>query len=513
MKALGIVRVSTSIQEMDSQKAELLDFIKLDGWSEEDIIIIEGKGASAIKLDELYLFNMDKAKEYISNGEIKCVYATMLDRIGRDEEVMMGFKKFLITHGTNLKIKTPSLTLLEKDGSVNNGMEIAFSLYCTMASQEMQVKKGRFKRAKKRNGAQGKYLGGGTLRYGYSVDENGFLIENEKEADVIRLIYRLYATGKYSLAKLEKEMKKRGYEGFHQTRLHRILITKAYIGGIEGELAPVKYPRLVSDETYETVNSILANNNLNADKNYKHCYFGSKLVYCGECGHAMVANASVYACHGRVIKECGKNSAYISTELMDGLLFMVAAEQHLLLLARNSALEAERLKNDISINLEKKNALEAAGEAVEGKIERAKNLYVKGLSNEKQLDKDIAKIRKEDEERKNNIISLDEKIESLKGQLAIVEGGMDYSDLLEAWDKILTLEEEKERREIVRLHIARVTVNKKSETYKTVEMQLVNGETKTFHVYFHAKVGKRLFIVENGREKQYVEFYVKREFK
>ena len=139
MKVLGIVRISTVKQELEAQRAELVEFIKSDGYTDDDIKLIEGEGASAIKLDDYYLANMEKVKEYIEMGGIECVYAWAIDRIGRDEEFLMGFKKFLVQHHVNLKIKNPNLFLYDKNGKINNGMELAFSLFAPKACQNQRL--------------------------------------------------------------------------------------------------------------------------------------------------------------------------------------------------------------------------------------------------------------------------------------------------------------------------------------------------------------------------------------
>ena len=154
MKAIVIIRTSTVRQEIESQKQEVISWAKGEGWS--DIIVIGDAGASAIKLDDLYLKNMAEIEKHILSGNIGCVFAWSLDRIGRNEETLMRFKNMLIDNNVQLMTKNPSLTLLNDDGTVNSGMELAFSLFVTMSKQEMEQKRARFKRAKDYMKASGK---------------------------------------------------------------------------------------------------------------------------------------------------------------------------------------------------------------------------------------------------------------------------------------------------------------------------------------------------------------------
>ena len=89
---IAIIRTSTEKQEVESQRKELLDFIRKDGIKESQVEVIGEAGASAIKLDERYRKNLEKVYSLIEKGGVKCVYAWALDRIGRNEEVMMKFK-------------------------------------------------------------------------------------------------------------------------------------------------------------------------------------------------------------------------------------------------------------------------------------------------------------------------------------------------------------------------------------------------------------------------------------
>lgn len=506
MKVLGIVRISTVKQELEAQRAELVDFIKSDGYTDDDIKLIEGEGASAIKLDDYYLSNMEKVKEYIEMGGIECVYAWAIDRIGRDEEFLMGFKKFLVAHKVNLKIKNPNLFLYDRNGEINGGMELAFSLFSTMAKQEMEQKKARFTRSKKRNSEQGRWNGGEYIKFGYYVDDNGFFQIDEKEADLVRKVFEMYATGEHTTTTIAREMKELGYEQLASpVFISRILCCRGYLGEPIGDKLKNRYPRIISDERFNECEAVRNSNNKNANKQYKHSFFGHRIVKCKYCGGYMVANKYMYVCtHG----DCS-NHERIYTDFIDGLLFQIAANEHLLFLARNSDLETERLKNDISINLEKKNALEAAGEAVQGKIERAKLLFKKGLSTEEELDADIAKIRIEDDARKNKIIAIDEKVRQLESQIEMLSDNSDYEELLKMWDGVLNEQQESEKAKLVKTHISNCLVSRDGN-FRIIEVELANGSTMKFRYQPHRKFGKRLFRIDGEKEIQFLEYYVKR---
>jgi len=51
-KCIILLRVSTDRQEIKSQKADLKLLAKADGYTKDEMIFIEGVGASAIKLNK-----------------------------------------------------------------------------------------------------------------------------------------------------------------------------------------------------------------------------------------------------------------------------------------------------------------------------------------------------------------------------------------------------------------------------------------------------------------------------
>lgn len=236
-KDILLVRTSTDRQEIETQKAELTAYAR-QFTTKNELLIIGEAGASAIKEDEQFKFNLNQVFETIEKGGVECVYVWEISRIGRREETLFAFKNFLISRGVNLRVKNPTLQLLNDDGSVNSGCELAFSLFATMAKQEMQNKRERFKRGKERNKREGKYIGGVVL-YGYRVikegEDKGKFEINEAEARVVRENFNEYITGTKGIVSLQKE---RG------VAVGKMLKNRHYYGDNN-------YPPIISKETFE----------------------------------------------------------------------------------------------------------------------------------------------------------------------------------------------------------------------------------------------------------------------
>jgi len=268
-KAILLVRVSTTKQEIEAQKNELIQLANNDGYKNNNLIIIEGVGASAIKLNDIYLQEMEELYNTISTENISAVYAWEISRIGRNEEILMKFKNFLIERKVQLVIKNPSLRLLNNDGTVNTGVELAFSLFATMSKQEMEIKKERFKRSKERNKLEGKF-NGGIVKFGYALDSTNHMIPHPVNADIVRNCFDLYVNQGKTLKYIHnylasqgvaKEIYKYNQSGW---KARKIIKDICYTG--------VNYPALISKEIYEKA-QIQINQNIDnrETKNVLYC--------------------------------------------------------------------------------------------------------------------------------------------------------------------------------------------------------------------------------------------------
>ena len=347
-KVIALIRTSTIQQEIDSQREEVLSLILADGYSMDEIEVVGEKGASAIKMDEAYLKNINRVYELIEKEPIKAVYAWAIDRIGRDVELLQSFRKKLVNSGVDLVIRTPSLRLLNPDGSANGAVGLAFSLFAEMAQQEMEQKKARFMRAKKRNSEAGKANGGAkNIPFGYSKDANGYFIINEEEASVVRLIFELHNSGKYSLNKLALELNERGYShrGKKFTNYFlRMFIKSTVVIGYSDVYKPktgwkVKriYPQIISKEIWEKAQTVLLANQTSTYKGTKHYYLGAKLLKCTSCNSNFSTDGNQYRCkknHHKIplqqqgLDWCDNNST-ILTAVFDGMLWSLTKEKHL----------------------------------------------------------------------------------------------------------------------------------------------------------------------------------------
>ena len=490
-KAICIIRTSTDRQEVEMQRKEVVSLAVSDGYKEDEIEVIGGSGASAIKLDDRYNENLAKVYRLIESGCIEVVYAWSIDRIGRDEEVLMRFKRTLIDSKIQLVVKIPSLRLLNDDGTVNTGMELAFSIFATMSKQEMEQKKERFKRGKNRNREQGRY-NGGFVRYGYKVDAKGFIVVDEEKAKVVRLIYDLFCTRKYSTSTLAKELNSRGYKSekriFNTSNVTRLLKCQDYTGTYEKGGVTRTIPAIISKEQQERAMEILRSNNTTKSKSYRHSYFANKLIVCGNCGrHFEVTGSGVYQCTGHILsrsvgyehlRQCGVTTS-ITADNLDGILWELCKRIMAVEVRATDSNREQEIKKEIAVVSQK---IEACGKKLsryQATLEKIVKEGDAGECSEVFTRERISNINKLKEEDEKELVRLAEKRRILE---SLIKNEDRIKKMLTSYNSITDIElngDEKAMSDIVHRYVSKITMEKceykGSKSYKKIEVTVDVG--------------------------------------
>ena len=178
----------------------------------------------------------------------------------------------------------------------------------------------------------GNFLGV-TAPYGYQKDPNNkfHLSLNEKEAEVVKRVFRLYLEGN-GLTKIAQILTKDGvpvpgesrnigktrktalYSSWKQTTIRRILDNRVYLGELvqfkrrkinykskrritvpeeERYICKGTHEAIINEEDFNTVQNILKKNK--SFKGTKHDYLFKGLLYCAECGARLNITYSNYA--------------------------------------------------------------------------------------------------------------------------------------------------------------------------------------------------------------------------
>lgn len=505
-KAICLIRTSTDRQRIEEQRAEVLQMAHADGYTDNDIEVIGKCGASAIKLDDAYMENLNELYRRIESGDVAVVYAWAIDRIGRDEVVLMQLKNTLIRHKIQLVIKNPSLTLLNSDGTVNSGVEIAFSLFSTMAKQEMEQKKQRFHRGKKQNAENGKF-NGGTVPFGYTLDERGFYILHSTEADAVKLAFELMASNKYTVATLTQELRARGvmYNGRLITyQFVAAMLKNTAYKGMRNKYAFNKvYPRIVSDELFEAAQNVKASNNSTKAKAKKHYNLAALLIKCPDCGRSYISHAQKYVCSGynspsiRTImgQEKCNNNIIVRQKHLDGALWAIARQLHAEYMKGLGVEQKAEIAEQIQLLTDKIKQSSFRTEEIDQKFERIDDVYISGRMSRERYDKAIAAVNEERNQLKNEITRYIEEQRRLE-RLYFTAGKETEIEIREDAD-------EKTMYDIVHKYVTNITLHRDTlNGHKAVRIEIECINNITFTLYYTPNIrtsDRKLFTVEGDK--------------
>lgn len=464
MKAILLVRVSTTVQELKEQEREVYEMAINDGYKDEDIIPICEK-ESAIKLKEEERLGLNRLKEVVENEIVKDVYIWEVSRLARTKKVLFSMEEYFVTRKIQVTFKAPNFfRLLNNDGTLNEGADMIFTIYAQMAESEMRTKLSRFKRSKDARRKQG-YFTGGYILYGYTTDEDLRLIPKEGEADVVRMLYTYYLTGKYSFRSLAKEVRDNGlfldktFSGA-QTAISKILTNTAYAGVPSGEGSKVKlktegnvYPPLVTLEMVERCKEIAQKNIIEPKKKYSTFYFGKGILRCPECGKIMMAvkARNFYHC-----SKCNCKTT-ININMVDSALWAVAAPLYTVKMQNKAEgqkeyyeTEIETLKGKIAVANTEIVKLQDRAEKVEYKA------YVEGTMAIAKADAFIGELNNKINTQRKQITTFENQIRDFENLL--VEFCGDYDG--EFIEDVASIKDEQIRYDIVHQTIRMATIER-----------------------------------------------------
>lgn len=390
MKCILWIRTSTVKQETETMTNELYQMASNYGYKRDDCIVIGERGISAIKADEAYKEEIDKLYSELNTGKYNCLFAWELSRIGRKEEYVVALKNYLIDHKIQLRIMKPSLYLLEEDGSVNAGMELSLTLLTTLAKQEMKIKQDRMQRGKNRIKNEGKFAGAPCIKFGYVVDDDGYIKEDPVNGQYVRDIFRMYLEGMSSTA-IYRNFAERGiFSDYKLTtsgsnKILNIVKNMVYAG--EPDRGHI-YPALVTRQMVEDCIRISAEHNSAPKTRHKYTYYCKGIIVCMDCGHVFVPqiHGCAYRCcrygHSRTLNMNVLD--YIAWEMAK--LYKPYALKHQ---GKQSVKEYERLSKSEMKQMEQMMAKKIL---VNRKQDNANELYIEGRITKQKYEEKLAEI-------------------------------------------------------------------------------------------------------------------------
>ena len=251
---------SNTMDQLESLKAQISGLTKfVSGHNNWKLVDIHIDIASSKKGAVRPAFH--KMIEECKAGLTDIVVVKNISRLGRDTVEVLDAINTLRESQVRIIFKQEELDTL----TVGSSLLISTIEACTQAENETRsanIKWGIKQRDS--NGSLGFYR---RKCYGYDKDENGDLVINEEQAEVVKQIFDLYLSGKSILA-IVKELKERciksptGKENWPKRSIEEMLSNEKYIGvsvvnvgGEEGQIYTLNnsHPAIISKEMFDAV--------------------------------------------------------------------------------------------------------------------------------------------------------------------------------------------------------------------------------------------------------------------
>lgn len=310
-------RVSTDkdeqIHSLSAQVQYYSEFIqKCPNWTYVDGYVDEGISGTSVNKRENFLRMIHDA----GGGRFDFIVTKEISRFSRNTLDSIQFTQELLRCGVGVLFQSDNINTLMPDA------ELRLTIMSSIAQDEVRKISERVKFGFRRAIEKGTVLGNNRI-WGYQK-ENGRLVIDEREAQVVRLIFELYANQRMGIRTISNHLADQGYENsrgnaFSFSTIRGILSNPKYKGfycgrkstKIDYKLRAIKsfapeqwvmykdeenVPPIVSEELWEKANHILAKRSAKQSAEDKTSY-QNKYTYSGKiiCGiHHEVYYRSLY---------------------------------------------------------------------------------------------------------------------------------------------------------------------------------------------------------------------------
>ncbi len=346
-------RVSTleieQLNSLDNQITYFKDYIKSNSnWTYIDGYIDEGISGSTVAKRKNFLKMINDAKE----DKFDLIITKEVSRFSRNLSDSIKYTQILMQNDVGVYFQTNGINTYDPNS------EFILNMMGSVAQEEVKRLSERVKWGHKEAIKKGRVLGSNNI-IGYTKN-NATLVIEPNEANKIREIFKLYATGKYGFAKLALILYNKGIKNskgniYDKDTLKRIIENPKYKGYYRGHTTEIidyktkkriniskeeqiiyksdKIPKIVSEELWNKANKVLEerrteikSNSYNSIKKYPYT---SKII-CGNdgCKYSRMTNKNnklkprwaccnyikyrLNVCKSPIIYECDLDNIFIN---------------------------------------------------------------------------------------------------------------------------------------------------------------------------------------------------------
>lgn len=305
-------RVSSESDEqlnsLDNQIAYYEDLIRRNRvWTYVPGYVDEGLSGISTKKRKHFNEMIADAKE----GMFDLIITKEISRFARNTLDSLQYTRELLNMGVGVFFQNDNINTLDEDA------ELRLTIMSSIAQDELRKLSSRVKFGHQQAIKSSVVLGNSRI-FGYQKDDKHLVID-ESQAPMVRDLFRLYATGEYSMKQLEKIFYEQGYRNYNGNKiahstLSGIISNPKYKGYYVGNkvrivdmftkkqkfLPPEEWvmfkdetgelvPAIVSEELWDRANEVLTRRSEDVKNRQGICNHANLLtgkLYCAHCGAA-----------------------------------------------------------------------------------------------------------------------------------------------------------------------------------------------------------------------------------
>lgn len=330
-KAALYIRVSTRRQDQEGysiplQKERLIAYCKAKGWVVAGIFVDPGHSGSSLERP-----GIERLMAGVEEGKFDVVLVYKLDRLSRSQkDTLYLIEDIFMANSVDFVSMQESFDTGSIYGRAMVGVLSVFSQMERETITERTLM-GRAGRAE-----EGLWHGGGTSPIGYDYID-GELVINEKEAEQVRMVYDLYASG-FSVTEITRRMEGRTTkhgDWSHTSTVGNVLDNPLYAGTVhfDGATGKGKHKAIIAPGVDRIVKN-RRERQKRAEAVGESAFLLTGMMFCSNCGARYFPNRRpngkvVYSCHSRakknkkMVKDPSCMAPHIPVEELDA---MVEAE-------------------------------------------------------------------------------------------------------------------------------------------------------------------------------------------
>lgn len=294
MRCVIYLRVSTREQaeggySIPAQREACMKLIRENDWMLVDEYADRGESARSTARPQL-----QEMLSRLKKKDVDAVIVHKIDRLARNMSDHVAIKAVLTRTGAQLVSVVENI----EDSASGRFVEGIHALMAEFYSANLsaEVKKGLLQKAKSGGMVTRAPVGYKNVRDTIEGKSIARVVIDEEMAPLVQECFKLYATGNYSLAEIQKIMakkglrnnfsKKRPYPEFCKSSIASLLQNRFYIGVVR--YRNVEYPGLheplVDQAVFQRVQQMLRSRDQAGERKRKHPHYLKGTIFCAECG-------------------------------------------------------------------------------------------------------------------------------------------------------------------------------------------------------------------------------------